>query len=58
MSDSSSDIIIDLDYIIMFTNLIMFASYAFLETSTWVDVILMYLGICVLNDLIDLVLYD
>jgi hypothetical protein len=42
----------------MFTNLIMFASYAFLETSTWVIVVLVYLGICVLNDLIDLVLYD
>jgi hypothetical protein len=42
----------------MFTNLVLFALYAFIDTPTWIVVVLVYLGICVLNDLIDLMLYD
>ena len=58
MSSNDSSSYDTLDYIIMFTNLVLFALYAFIDTPTWTVVVLVYLGICVLNDLIDLMLYD
>jgi hypothetical protein len=58
MSSNDSSSYDTLDYIIMFTNFVLFALYAFLDTPTWAIIIVVYLGICVLNDLADLVLYD